>query len=204
MHVLFRLPLLPGVLLLGCASFALAEGPIGEPVAPAVIGRPIEQLRPARPAPKKPAATKPAQPKAAAARPAATAKVVRQPDASATPRPAKQAVDDRADPRMRLDDVGTGTHFARKPLGAGAYFGDRHRTAVRKYYESHPAPGAVANWKIGEPVPRGALLATVPAGLLASLPQLPPGHRYVELGGEVALIADGSKMVVDGISRKPR
>jgi hypothetical protein len=125
-------------------------------------------------------------------------------NAPATQRPAKQAVDDRADPRIRVDDVGKGTHLARKPLGPGAYFGDRHRTAVRRYYEEHPVSGARASWQIGEPVPRGAPLKTVPKGLLASLPEVPPGHRYVQLGGEVVLIAAGSKMVVDGISRSAR
>lgn len=217
MHVLLRLPLLPAMLLFAGATFALAESPMPEPVAPAVIGRPLEQVRPARPVTEKRAAAKPARPKNAAARPAATSKIVRPPGASpqalapggahgasATLRPAKQAADDRADPRMRVDDVGKGTHLARKPLAPGAYFGNKHRSAVRKYYESHPVSGAAANWRIGEPVPSGAPLTPVPKGLLGSLPALPPGHRYIQLGGEVVLIAAGSKMVVDGISRSPR
>lgn len=216
MHVMLRLVLLPGVLLFGGAPFALAESPLPDPVAPAVIGRPLDQTRTVRPVKKKSAATKVVRPKHAAARPAASpTKVVRQSapppqaprpaqDVAGTPHPPKQALDDRADPRMRLDDVGKGTHFARKPLGAGAYFDDKDRTAVRKYYEAHPASGAAAHWRIGEAVPSGASLGAVPKGLLASLPKLPPGHRYVELGGEVVLIAAGSKMVVDGISRSPR
>jgi hypothetical protein len=56
-------------------------------------------------------------------------------------------------------------------------------------------------WKIGEPVPREAVVALVPRPLLAALPPVPPGHQYVELGGEVVLVAAGSRMVVDGISR---
>jgi hypothetical protein len=217
MHVMLRLSLLPGALLLAGASFALAESPMPEPVAPAVIGRPLEQWRPARPVPTKPAAAKPVRPKQASARPAAAPTVARQPvtapqavapglaqDAPTTRRPAKLAVDDRADPRMQVNEVGKGTHLARKPLGPGAYFGDRHRTAVRKYYQEHPVSGAAASWQIGEAVPSGAPLTPVPKGLLASLPQVPPGHRYVQLGGEVVLIAAGSKMVVDGISRRPR
>ena len=105
---------------------------------------------------------------------------------------------------MRLDDVGTGTHLARKPLGPGVFFGDKHMTAVRKYYAEHPASAAAAHWQIGEPLPRGAAQAAVPRGLLASLPKLPPGYRYVELAGEVVMVASTSKMVVDGISRSAR
>jgi hypothetical protein len=199
MHMLLRLPLLTGVLL-ACTPFALAESPlVPDPVPPAVIGRPLEQIKPARPvrprpAAAKPAAAKPVAPKHAAARPAV-----------ATQRPAKQAVDDRADPRMQLDDVGKGTRLARKALGPGAYFGNKHRAAVRKYYEEHPVLfGGGSRWQIGEPVPRGARVKPVPKDLLARLPELPPGHRYVQLRGEVVLIAAESKMVVDGISRNPR
>ena len=207
MRVPFRVTLLPGVLLLAATPFALAESPMPDPVAPAVIGRPLDQIRPSRPGREKRAV----KPRATA--PASTAKAVRSAPAptpavargtAATPHGAKQALDDRADPSVRIDDVGKGTHFARKRLGPGAYFADRHRVAVRKYYAQHPLAGAAVQWQIGEPVPRGAALAGVPQGLLASLPKLPPGHRYVQLGGEVVLIATGSKMVVDGISRTPR
>ena len=217
MHLMLRLPFLPGLLLLAGAQLALAESPLPDPVAPAVIGRPLEQVRPARPVTERRAAAKPARSKQAAANPAAASKVVRQPasapqamanglapEALATRHPAKQAVDDRADPRMRVDDVGKGTHLARKPLGPGAYFGDKHRTAVRKYYADHPVSGAATKWRVGEPVPRGAQLAAVPTVLLSSLPEQPPGYRYIQLGGEVVLMAAESRMVVDGISRKPR
>ena len=196
MHVTLRLPLLSCVLLLAAAPHAWAESPLPDPVPPAVIGRPLDQIQPARPVRAKPPAAKPAapRPQAAAAGQAP----------SSSQHQAKQALDDRADPRMQMVGVGTGTHFARKPLGPGAYFGDRHRAAVRKYYGEHPGAGPAVNWRIGEPVPRGAALGTVPRGLLGSLPPVPPGHRYVELGGEVVLMASGSKMVVDGISRRPR
>jgi len=200
MHVPFRATLLPGLLLLVATPFALAESPMPDPIAPAVIGRPLDQIRPSRPVREK-RVVKPAR-TARAAQPAPTPAVARS--TSATAHGAKQALDDRADPSVRIDDVGKGTHFARKRLGPGAYFADRHRVAVRKYYEQHPLSVAAVPWQIGETVPRGAALAAVPQGLLASLPKLPPGHRYVQLGGEVVLIAAGSKMVVDGISRTPR
>jgi hypothetical protein len=52
-------------------------------------------------------------------------------------------------------------------------------------------------------VPKEAAVTPVPSPLQASLPKLPPGHRYVQVGGEVLLIAAESRMVVDGISRSP-
>jgi hypothetical protein len=212
MYLLPRLPLLSGVLLLAAAPLAAAESPLPDPVAPAVIGRPLDQIGPARATRPKPASTKaaaqPATARKVASRTTAAQPLVLAPaaaqDAQGMLHRPKQAVDDRADPRMRLDDVGTGTNFARKPLGEGAYFADKHRLAVRQYYAQHPVSGPGAGWKIGEPVPRGAKVAELPRGLLASLPAVPPGHRYLQLGGEVVLIAAGSKMVVDGISRRPR
>ena len=223
MHMLFRLPYLTGALLLAATPFAAgAEGPLPDPVAPAVIGRPLDQIRPARPLREKSVAAKPARPKQVAAShkavpPRSAAAVAVAPAAAVAVAPAavqaapasqrvvKQAVDDRADPRAQVpDDVGKGTSFARKPLGAGAYLGARHQALVRKYYEAHPVSGRVANWKIGEPVPPRAPLAGVPDELRAALPVVPPGHQYVQLGGEVVLVAVQSRMVVDGVSRGVR
>jgi Ni/Co efflux regulator RcnB len=241
MHVIFRSSFLPAVLLLAAAPLATAQSyppPLPDPIAPAVIGKPLDQIGPPKPLrlPRSPGAKQ--APKSTAARPAPpSTKIARQPAAgphAAAPnttarntsapntaqparatapntaqlgagsqRPAKQAVDDRADPHAQLVGVGAGTHFARKPLAPGVYFGDKQRMAVRKYYEAHPVSGAPAHWEIGQPVPDGVRLTPVPQGLLASLPAQPPGHRYVQLGGEVVLIATGSKMVVDGIPRSP-
>jgi len=234
-----RLPILLALLLADATgtALALAESPMPDPIAPAVIGRPLDQIRPARkPGPAQAQVAKPARPKparvqapavaraasppqpraavapapkaaAAAAAPAATQQILgapaAEPDAPVL-RQAKQALDDRADTRIRADDVGKGTHFARKRLGPGAYFDDKDRAAVRKYYKSHPPGGNPAPpWQIGEVLPAGAPVASVPKPVMASLPRLPPGHRYVQLGVDVLLVAAGSKMVVDGISVRP-
>ena len=204
-----RLSILTSLLLLAASPLALAESPMPDPVPPAVVGRPLEHTWTYRVAPSTPAATKKPAARAsgsphAARKPAASTQVLgaaASSSASASAHRAKQAVDDRADPNTILVNVGEGTHYARKPLGPGVYFADRHRAAVRKYYQEHPQSRGAVRWQIGEPVPSGATLAPVPQSLLASLPKLPPGHRYAELGGEVVLVASGSKMVVDGISR---
>ena len=58
MHVMPRLPLLSGLLLLAVAPLAVAESPLPDPIAPAVIGRPLDKIGPARATRPKPAGTK--------------------------------------------------------------------------------------------------------------------------------------------------
>jgi Ni/Co efflux regulator RcnB len=260
MHVMLRAPRLAGWLLLAAAPLAGAESPMPEPIAPAVIGRPLDQIRPrpmrvesatvkprqvavaskaastGKPTPAskvapakkvfaaaKPVAAKPATPVAAAAKPAAPVAVAAAqaaapvavaaaaptaptaPAAPASPPAAKQAVDDRADPSVQVaDNVGQGSHLARKRLAPGAYIGSRHQALVRKYYASNPVKGKSGNWQIGEPVPSKAALSGVPDDLRATLPTVPPGHQYVQVDGEVVLLAVQSRMVVDGVSRTMR
>ncbi len=67
MRVMLRWPHLMGMMLLAAAPFAGAESPLPDPIAPAVIGRPLDQIRPARQVHPKPAATKPNPPKEVAA-----------------------------------------------------------------------------------------------------------------------------------------
>jgi len=135
------------------------------------------------------------------------------------PRQPKQARDDRADPHAPVDNVGRGTHFARKPLGEGVYFNDATRKAVHKYYAALAAkqclsgvatPGrgcppthARQPWRIGQAMPAGAVVQPVPKAIRQSLPKVPPGLRYVQVGSDILLVANGSQMVVDGIDGMP-
>ena len=129
---------------------------------------------------------------------------------------AKASVDDRADPRVRSDDVGKNGKMGRKDLQPGAYFNDRHRQAVTGYYASYDAkrcppglakknngcmpPGQAKKWRIGEPLPTTVVYTPVPQVVLVKLPPVPAGHRYVDVAGDILLIAIGSQMVVDGIN----
>lgn len=131
-------------------------------------------------------------------------------------RKAKKALDDRADTRMRSSEVGKGTHMARKPTQPGAYFDDGNRAAVRSYYAAHPPrscppglakknrnclpPGQAKQWQIGERLPATVVVSAVPSAIRVKLPRVPPGHKYVQVAGDILLVAIGSKMVVDGIA----
>jgi hypothetical protein len=96
----------------------------------------------------------------------------------------------------------------------GAYFSSHQREAVHSYYASHGCPPGLAKkhngcmppgqakkvWRVGEPLPPTVVLAPVPQQIIVTLPPAPTGHRYVEVAGDILLIAAGSKMVVDGIN----
>ena len=129
----------------------------------------------------------------------------------------KKAPEDRAGARARAGEVGQGERMGRKPLQPGAYFNTRSRDAVHKYYASAGKggkacppglakkdngclpPGQAKKWQIGEPLPGDVEWVAPPRQIVVALPPLPPGHRYVQVAGDILLIAIGSKMVVDGI-----
>jgi hypothetical protein len=122
--------------------------------------------------------------------------------------PPKEAVDDRGNNQV-IDNVGKGKHMGRKPLQPGAYFNDRARATVRQYYaaagkaaKASPAKASRAkkSWQIGEALAVAG--SPLPQALAAKMPPLPPGHQYVEVTGDVLLIAAGSRMVVDAISAR--
>lgn len=196
MPLKFVLPQLAGVLLLASAALAAAESPLPDPIAPAVLGRPVDQIRPARPARPAPAAktTRPrpvaAAPKAAPARPAAVAAVAPAAVAAA-------AVPQRAAVRQVVQQP-------RVQRAIGAYFTDSEQALVRRYYEANPVPVRAPTWKAGETVPEKARMTGVPDDVRAGLPVLPRGLQYVQLDGDVVLVAVESRLVVDGVSRAVR
>lgn len=117
------------------------------------------------------------------------------------------------------DDVGHGKTMGRKALQPGAYFNDRSRNEVQRYYASAgkggkacppglakknngcmPPGQAKKQWNIGQPLPATVVVHPVPQQLVINLPPVPVGHRYVQVAGDILLIAIGSKMVVDGIN----
>ena len=228
MHVMYRLPPLLGVLLLGAAQYACAEGTLPDPVAPAVVGRPIHQIRPARAAHPK---TTTAAPKTTTAPPkTATSQPKRARQAAATgkddpPRPpapvaiapapaptpvqaapvAQQTVQSPVVPPAQVvGNVGSSTHLVSSPARRGGYFSSDDELLVRRYYAAHPLSAQPAQWKIGEPIPPRAELTGVPDDVRAALPALPPGHQYVQVDGDVVLVALPSRVVIDGIGRTMR
>ena len=99
---------------------------------------------------------------------------------------------------------------------AGAYFTERHREVVRSYYGDRyraghcppglakkrngcMPPGQAKKWTMGRPLPRDVIYHDLPYDLRVRLPAPPAGHRYVQVAGDVLLIAVGTAMVVDAV-----
>jgi Ni/Co efflux regulator RcnB len=97
----------------------------------------------------------------------------------------------------------------------GAYFNDRHREEVRRYYVEHYGgkkgcppglakknngclpPGQARKWAVGQPLPRDVVVYTVPQPVLTYLPVAPVGYRYERVGGDLVLIHISDRVVVD-------
>ncbi|MGE5468245.1 MAG: RcnB family protein [Ignavibacteria bacterium] len=60
-------------------------------------------------------------------------------------------------------------------------------------------PGQAKKWQMGRPLPGDLRYYDLPRELVVRLPPPPPQHRYVQVAGDVLLIAVGSSMVVDAV-----
>lgn len=108
---------------------------------------------------------------------------------------------------------GKDRHEGRRDVRPGAYFVAQDRDSVRRYYASHCPPGLAKKhngcqppghakrvWVVGQPLPPTVVVAPVPAQILVTLPPVPVNHRYVQVAGDILLVAAGTMMVVDGIN----
>lgn len=60
-------------------------------------------------------------------------------------------------------------------------------------------PGQAKKWIKGRPLPTDVRYYELPYELVVRLPPPPPRHRYVQVAGDILLIAVGTSMVVDAI-----
>ena len=103
----------------------------------------------------------------------------------------------------------------RKEIQPGTYFNDQQRTYVREYYVQNYSsgkkcppglakknngcmpPGQAKNWVVGQPVPSGVTVYSVPQPVIRQLPPAPYGYRYVLIGGDVVLVQQQNNLIVD-------
>jgi len=103
----------------------------------------------------------------------------------------------------------------RKEIQPGSYFNDQQRTVVREYYVQNYSngkkcppglakknngcmpPGQTRNWTVGQPVPRGVTIYSVPQPVIAQLPPAPYGYRYARIGGDIVLVQQQNNLIVD-------
>jgi len=98
----------------------------------------------------------------------------------------------------------------------GGYFDDRHRTAAAEYYERErhegrcppglakkhngcQPPGQAKQWQLGRALERNVVVYPVPRDVIVRIGQPPAGYRYVQVLGDVLMVAIGTNMVVDAI-----
>lgn len=60
-------------------------------------------------------------------------------------------------------------------------------------------PGQAKKWQRGQPLPRNVAYYDLPRELSVRLSVPPPNHRYVQIAGDILMIAIGTRMVVDAI-----
>ena len=103
----------------------------------------------------------------------------------------------------------------REDIRPGTYFNDQQRTYVREYYTTSYGngkrcppglakknngcmpPGQARNWAVGQPVPRGVVIYTVPQPVIRQLPPAPYGYRYARIGGDIVLVQQQNNVIVD-------
>jgi len=103
----------------------------------------------------------------------------------------------------------------RQDIKPGTYFNDQHRTFAREYYSEHYGhgrncppglakknngclpPGQARKWDVGQPIPRGVTVYSVPQPVLVRLPPAPYGYRYARIGGDIVLVQQQNNLIVD-------
>jgi Ni/Co efflux regulator RcnB len=103
----------------------------------------------------------------------------------------------------------------REEIRHGSYFNDEHRSHARRYYAERYGsgracppglaksnngcvpPGQARKWDVGQPIPRGVTVYTVPQPVLVRLPPPPYGYRYARIGGDIVLVQQQNHIIVD-------
>lgn len=114
------------------------------------------------------------------------------------------------------DDRVEERHDDRRGSGGSLYFNSDARRIIGDYYGTQARagkcppglakknngclpPGQAKKWAKGRPLPGDLRYYDLPYDLLRRLPPPPPRHRYVQIAGDVLMIAVGTSMVVDAV-----
>jgi len=55
-------------------------------------------------------------------------------------------------------------------------------------------------WRVGHPLPRTVIYHDAPVQYVQYLPAAPYGHRYVQIGSDIVLLAIGTGIIVDALT----
>ncbi|HZQ71764.1 MAG TPA: hypothetical protein VFB08_02525 [Burkholderiales bacterium] len=108
-------------------------------------------------------------------------------------------------------------HGGKRKEMRGGHFEERHRVAVREYYEHEyrggkkcppglakkqngcMPPGQARKWQMGRPLPRDVVYYAVPQQLQVQIGAPPAGYKYVRVASDILMIAVGTGVVADAI-----
>jgi Ni/Co efflux regulator RcnB len=84
------------------------------------------------------------------------------------------------------------------------YYGHQARSGkcppgLAKKHNGCQPPGQAKKWQKGQPLAKDVRYYELPRELRVRLPLPPPNHRYVQIAGDILLIATGTSMVIDAI-----
>jgi Ni/Co efflux regulator RcnB len=103
----------------------------------------------------------------------------------------------------------------REDIRPGSYFNDDQRAQARRYYTEHYGhgrncppglakkhngcmpPGQARNWAVGQPIPRGVTVYSVPQPVIVQLRPAPYGYRYARVGNDIVLVRTDTQLIVD-------
>jgi Ni/Co efflux regulator RcnB len=100
--------------------------------------------------------------------------------------------------------------------GGSSSFSSEHRRIVSEYYGAEARkgkcppglakknngcqpPGQAKKWQKGQVLASDIKYYDLPKDLYVRLPAPPPNHRYVQIAGDILMIAVGTSMVVDAL-----
>lgn len=112
---------------------------------------------------------------------------------------------ERRDDRRGSGGISIDFHFGSDSRRiASDYYGAQARAGhcppgLAKKNNGCMPPGQAKKWRRGYPLPADVRYYDVPRDLLMRLPPPPPQHRYVQVAGDILMIAVGTSMVVDAM-----
>ena len=126
-----------------------------------------------------------------------------------------------AAPATQATAAPSGSSGSQVSIRVGAVFGDQDRATVQAYYGDRYAqakrcppglakknngclpPGQAKKLVVGQPLPPDTVWYSVPAPVIARLPVVGPGYRYVRVGADIVLLGGKPNVVIDVMASLP-
>ncbi|MDR1853991.1 MAG: RcnB family protein [Azoarcus sp.] len=75
-----------------------------------------------------------------------------------------------------------------------------HRPAPVSHHYTRISHDRHYTWRVGRPLPRTVVYHDAPVEYVQYLPVAPYGHRYVQIGSDIVLLAIGTGIIIDALT----